>query len=306
LKITPAQVEEIRRRYIAREPVEAICDAIGIKPVTLWRYATRLGIVRPRTRLTVNPHAFDVLNPGACYWAGFLIADGCLLDTSPGASIVSLKLQWRDAAHVERFAKFVQSDAPIAKVTATDRDYAFIRVRATGHLRNRLDELGITPRKSLTAAACSELCKSTDFWRGVIDGDGSIGKRIRPNGTHAAVIRLFSASLEFSRQYAAFVRSRLGVDCSMHTIEKFGRNPKHSMGLTGENAVNMLRLLYTSDGEALERKQSDAKFLMCPENATVSTLRRLRHPDRPVKPDWTNHGDRKRYAREYHHFVKSL
>jgi hypothetical protein len=116
----------------------------------------------------LNREAFkEPLTPIAKYWAGFLMADGCVTD----AGVIVLNLQQRDHGHIEKFRSFVGSEAPtVTYVTTKSVGIRF----CSREMADDLAELGIIPRKSLVSQACASLVDSPEFWRGMFDGDGHV------------------------------------------------------------------------------------------------------------------------------------
>jgi hypothetical protein len=196
---------------------------------------SRLGItlrdpIKARRQLHVNERAFDRLDETAAYWTGFLMADGGIV-----GSKVCLHLQTRDKDHLLKFRKFLGAAHRIRKDVNWNTWRLVISSRA---LVDRLDALGVTPRKSFTAIAPRALESSRHFWRGVIDGDGSLGVDQRQR----LVVQLATASPRLLRQYRAFLASRLN--------RKIAQNGS----VQGEDAITVLRVLYDGAVVSLDRK----------------------------------------------------
>lgn len=121
-----------------------------------------------------NESAFSKYTPEACYWAGFLAADGNISSGSRGKmNRIRLYLAECDIGHLEKFKKFLGSDH---KVTHTPKyrrcSFEFCSSEIAKDL---LEKYGIGPKKSLTYTGPDFL--PDDMWkhfiRGVFDGDGS-------------------------------------------------------------------------------------------------------------------------------------
>lgn len=132
----------------------------------------------------INPKAFVEKDPDSFYWAGFLAADGCI-NRKGGCRI---ELQIGDYGHLEKFKKWLNIYNEIGYTnpgsqhvkslnkTIHSNGSAYIHFTNVDTVKN-LAEYGITPRKSLTYAPPEFCLNSPDFWRGMIDGDGHIGKK---------------------------------------------------------------------------------------------------------------------------------
>lgn len=135
----------------------------------------QLRIGRPPT-CEVNHAAFDVLTPDVAYWMGFFWADGCVHQDAYGSPALILGLAEKDEAHLMKFRAFLSSTHAITrhKKTATSfgGDWFSFRVRS-----QRLCEVLGTRGFAKKDARIPDdvLANSRDFWRGVVDGDGSIG-----------------------------------------------------------------------------------------------------------------------------------
>jgi hypothetical protein len=123
-----------------------------------------------------NVQAFaEPLTKEAQYWIGFLLADGGV-----NGNAIQIKLHRKDRTHLVKLALFL--NLPLSSV----KDYCYFlpktekyQITSSIGFRNQVivDQLakyGIVPRKSLIAQVHPDLEESFDFWRGMIDGDGTI------------------------------------------------------------------------------------------------------------------------------------
>jgi hypothetical protein len=140
-------------------------------------------------RLPVRHGVFDVLTPEAAYWVGMLMADGCVsVKRSPKESWnlspqLILCLHRDDEHHIRRFQEFI--GATRHAISQGENDLSW-ELRGWGNslwsrlavasqaMCNRLTILGVTEAKTFTAKASPEVAMDRDFWRGVIDGDGTV------------------------------------------------------------------------------------------------------------------------------------
>lgn len=126
------------------------------------------------------------LTPEARYWLGFLLSDGYLCGNK-----VNIRLGLLDRVHLDKFLKFLKSESKVYILENQDTtfgkaEYALVSIKSTP-LVQRLRGLGIEYRKSLTAKPLLGLEKDPDFWRGVIDGDGSLRIRKIYNGWYPEI-----------------------------------------------------------------------------------------------------------------------
>jgi hypothetical protein len=121
---------------------------------------------------------FDVIDTEAkAYWLGFINADGCVQAGAVGTAgwqrhSVRVGLKPSDAGHLEKLKADIAAGNPVL----TSPKVASITLSSI-HLTESLIRLGVTPRKSLTAAPWDgpdDLVRH--YWRGMFDGDGTIVK----------------------------------------------------------------------------------------------------------------------------------
>lgn len=102
---------------------------------------------------------------------------------------------------------------------------------------------GVTARKTFTACAHQDLEHSIPFWRGVIDGDGTIRRR-------DYTVSLYTASAAFLGQYQAFLD---GLGLSPARVYRDGAT--FEAALRVDPSRRLLETLYSEEGVALPRKQ---------------------------------------------------
>lgn len=247
--LTEAQLDEAVKLYNGGMSIWKISDVFGIYGQSVWKYLKRRGVKfrnsSERNRdYPVNELAFDSINEQSAYWAGFMMADGCVQNSGKSYAI-SLSLAVVDYRHVELFRDFI---APQAKVFERKKN---IGASCTFRVRSRLlgealIRLGVTPRKSFTAKVCDELALNRDFWRGEIDGDGSI--HLIAEGYWALNL---VGSHDGMMQFAAFCSHILpGFDPTVKATANIFR-----VSMAGRKAAIILKALYDGCSVALERKR---------------------------------------------------
>jgi hypothetical protein len=272
----------ICERYQNGESSWGLARIYGCAPPSIRGVLLRHGIkLRSQARALDTTVFNKPLSAEAAYWIGLLLADGCLSDrlkqrkdgTFARTIRLSLSLKHQDIEHIKKFRQFLKSDATIGTHdgwSSIGRDHsAQINVNASG-FESRLRELGITPRKTATASAPSELLYSRDFWRGVIDGDGSVGitrnkprtkrrnTKSRPDYYERPFITL-GGTPQLIHQWAMFMRS---VDPTILPVQRILSPTFTNLRIGGSKARLVIAHLYSDALISLERKQEIANRII--------------------------------------------
>lgn len=223
-------------------------------PGTIRRYLIDAGI-KLRSHLEchriwhLNEKVFALPSAEGRYWIGMLMADGWVSQTT-GA--INLTLKQSDRAHVERFRRFLEADYRIRTITRCDgRQYASLTVHSR-RLAADLATFGVVERKSLVASV-KYLNMDPDFWRGVVDGDGSVGFHKRGYFS----LRLYGA-YKLTSQFRAFAATI--VKDLRSTVRPC--SSIYSIGFCCRPAELVARALYDNASVALARKVRTVRWLL--------------------------------------------
>ncbi len=157
------QLQIERELQMTRKTIRELIKASDLK------YKTKSEHWLIRYNNTLNEKAFDELTPEACYWIGFLYADGHIAKNRDYSIEIQLSIVDRD--HLEKFKNFLSATNKIT----LDKKKNLVKLRfGSKKLYERLTGLGFTHNKSYNAIPHPLLKNSKDFWRGVVDGDGCL------------------------------------------------------------------------------------------------------------------------------------
>ena len=246
-RLSPQQRDEAVRRYEAGESTVQLSRAFGVAPSAIGGLLARRGVARrtlsaSHRRYTLNEAAFSCVTEQSAYWAGFLMADGCVYKNS-----IILGLDHADVGHVEAFRDFLSAGHPLKK----QRNLMLLSVRSA-RLSEDLATFGVLPNKSLTATV-SRLEADRHFWRGLIDGDGWVGQKM---GRYPA-IHLYG-SQQIIEQFLTFART-------IHPGCRSTVRP-HKMifmaVLSGTSGAAVISALYEDAAVALPRKAEKAHAVL--------------------------------------------
>jgi hypothetical protein len=265
-KLTEAQRTEAVELYAVGRSSLQIGAQFGVSHTTILdllhgRAVAMRSISEAQTVHTLRHDAFDVLTPDAAYWCGFLFADGSAYPSLRGADVVSSGLTASDRGHLEKFRAFLGSTHTIIDVPAktcfgryTRRPKAQFQA-TSGPLAARLRALG---RYEGTIA--EGLVTSCHFWRGVVDGDGSLGLYRDPRPPHLVdyahfqldgSLRLLGAFLTFLGGQGLAGRMKVRPHKSIYRV-----------GTTRGAATRIVNLLYHDAPTALDRKAARASEIL--------------------------------------------
>src|SRR5437899_2412204 len=98
-----------------------------------------------------NEKCFNNLNQNACYWLGYLYADGNLY-INRKKHCYQVDLGSTDKETLLNFIQFLQTNNPIKcrlSKQITHKNFYYIKI-CNQNITNRLFQLGLIPKKSLT------------------------------------------------------------------------------------------------------------------------------------------------------------
>ena len=210
--------------------------------------------------------AFSKPTAAALYWAGFLMADGSIVRRQ-GEPAIDCRLALRDIDHIRALCDFVGRGKPITHKAKGQAPLVGWRV-ISEPMAGDLARWGIVPVKGRLddTAPKGEARLSIDFWRGMIDGDGSIGMSGRSPQVQLTGRR------GISEAFIEFVEANL----MLHLLPRYDRTAKRYLRkvriheypeggatkviLNGKNAVALCELLYANapHGLYLRRKRGAA------------------------------------------------
>lgn len=188
-KVSQERIQKVIELYQQGLPASKIISVVNMTTRTVKTIIERYGIKLNRADLIqkgknnskVNHKILDELTPDALYWIGFLYADGHIEKDRPR---ITLTISSEDENHLIKFKNFFGENLSIRDVTSKKTntslrgritfDSKYYRVAFSSlRIYERLKELGFNHNKTYYIIPDKNLKNSRDFWRGVIDGDGS-------------------------------------------------------------------------------------------------------------------------------------
>ncbi len=199
-----------------------------------------------RHKYTINHNYFhNIDTPNKACWVGFLLADGCILNHNNGYTL-QLHLATKDEKHLKKLKKDIGCNKPLySQFPRQDSKRLDI---CSQKIATDLIKVNIVPRKSLkekVPALPKHLYK--DFWRGMIDGDGSIG--INKKGLWFISL---VGSKDVVNKFASFIKKQLDIPKPTISVGKSGL---HQITYAAITKVYLIaQLLYEGSELYLDRK----------------------------------------------------
>ena len=227
---------------------------------------------RPRS-CALDETVFDQITPTSARWIGFLFADGSILDDRLGARRLAVNLAERDRDHLEKLRSFLGSTHTIGELRHRERKIrtstlqpsrsASFRVRSE-KLVNCLEKYGMAKHKPDRVPRLG-LYRSSAFWAGTVDADGSIGNTLIRGHLYAEIslcgheplLRAFQGFLHKKGITLQLGRTSSGI-WKIHT--------------TGRHARQLIELFYTDESAisaGLQRKVERAHAILRNEPAAA-------------------------------------
>jgi hypothetical protein len=240
-----------------------ISEKLNIGATTVNRILKRNNIDMNRiyhNKYYFNENAFDSNNPETAYWIGFLLTDGCVHEytTKHCSPCITLQLKESDKSILEEYAKFLEYQGLITQ----DKIKRWKISINSYKLAEDLIKFNVTPRKTFYAKAPEIFEDNNLFWRGVMDGDGSMW-----SGEKGILrINLTSASLDLIEQFQEYCNNILDNSSNVNITSFFTKeeNEMYRVVYTGNFALRILDIIYKDNGPKLDRKYN--KYISYKEN----------------------------------------
>lgn len=186
------------------------------------------------------------------YWLGFIAADGAVIGNPSKKMKLSIGLKHTDELHLHKLTRLL-NHGTVKQIDMTKYEGYIGDKRVKGGKIAKLEisssslcrpivERGITPRKTHSLELSEKLKKSRHFWRGYIDGDGSLSKLRNKAGNISTVLNLGGASKSVILDFKDFLEAH-GISTATVKTRNY-KNPFYILTLSGERARMAAELLY--------------------------------------------------------------
>jgi hypothetical protein len=248
-RLTVEQREQLVRDYVAGDSSTLLSRRYKLSGPAVLGLLHRRNVKIRRVTYTVRHDALDDLGADACYWSGFLFADGSVSRRPGYAPSVSVGLARRDVEHLLKLRDFLGSNHAVSLGVSGRHLMCQYSVRSS-RLAGRLVELG-----RYEGPTDPGLLSSRDFWRGLFDGDGSLALCSK-NGRLVPWFGLVGRR-DVLEGFVAFLAEA--------GIRKLTVRPHKSIcrvSSSAGTAVAVAELLYRNASPALDRKMAKASLII--------------------------------------------
>lgn len=188
------------------------------------------------------------------YVIGYIVTDGYLSIDGRHINITS-----KDRGHLYKIRNTLQLQNKIGrKARSTEKIKRYSQLEfGDVNFYKYLNKIGITTRKSLTLGSLKINGEYfSDFFRGVVDGDGNISTWIhRTNRINQWCLRIYSASFSFIEWLNKKIENYFGVKGRLYFKKAVNKNnPIYLLKFGKISACKILKQIYYKDCLSLERK----------------------------------------------------
>lgn len=256
----PADFEKmIFDAYTKGKSSVALKQEYGISPDTVLSIVKRLGGKTRTTKETSRKYDFNhdyfetIDTEDKAYFLGLFLADGCV-----GKKEVILQLNLKDKQILQSFLKCIDGNNKIRYGQQKTNfnftsNYCRISLRSDKMI-NDLNRLGLCSNKTYEMKNLPRIDQNLQkhFWRGVLDGDGSVSVSANKKYLDTAICGHPITMVEFIK----FL--------SQNRIKNSGIKPDHSIFRVRVNRkynLKFLKLLYSNANPDLFLKRKYEKYL---------------------------------------------
>lgn len=231
----------------------------GVGPTAISSHLRRKGIEIRRRGVTdtkLRHSAFSVINDESAYWIGFIAGDGNVYKRNERTS-GEISLFSNDIDVIDQLCAFLNtSNRP--KFLYKGKKISF----CSEQIYIDLVSYGVTPNKSLSLIISDELSENRNFWRGVIEADGSVVVGASSKWWDVG-FALYSGNRNFLEQFVKYCADYACVDVGI-SFNNSKNGHVWQSGVRGEKAIRLAEYFY-SDIEglpAMNRKKQKALELI--------------------------------------------
>jgi intein-encoded DNA endonuclease-like protein len=201
-------------------------------------------------KFAYNVKYFDTYSPESCYWAGYILADGCLRSKRK-----TLEIKTIDEGYLEKFSNSISYEGKIHK----RKNYFDISISGNWFYESLLVNFGIFPRKTFLTEVTTKIPKNllSHYIRGFFDGDGCVTYTSCPtinftSGTYKMLTQLVEIFYE--------IGVRIKNKSKLPKIQNTNLNA-YQLSYSGKNAQKILEWMYKDSNENIRLTRKYNKYI---------------------------------------------
>lgn len=220
---------------------------------------------------------FNLKEPNYSYMFGFMQADGHLHSSTRGRGRMSIELCEKDLYILEKFKDLIKVSSTLSvrtRSTNFKKNYtSFCLNIYNKEFRETIISYGIpSGKKSNIIEPSSYEYSEFDYWRGIIDADGSIGI----TATGKPFLSLATASENLATGFSEFIYKYTGFK---NNVIRNKRDNIYNMMISQEKCQKIIFLLYYKHCLSLPRKYELSKKILNwkrPKNIKIRNEERVK------------------------------
>ena len=259
------QIEDILTRYQNKEPAQRLAKEYGVTINRIKSIVVSNGVFwdnlptnyKLKSGCQINRECFKNFDSEKeLYFFGLLLADGCLVKNT---NSIQIALQTKDVSILKEFSNFLNLNRSPKQLT---RQNGYSLNFADKVIADTLRSVGLESAKSLNEKLPSfyleDCVDMRHFWRGFVDGDGSVMSLL---SYRARGVRLIG-TLELTTAFEKFCRKFANTSEKECIQNKKVNKNCYELSYTGIDASAIANLLYSDCSVSLDRKQEQANHLI--------------------------------------------
>ena len=263
-KFSENQIQDILEKYKNNVSAQRIAKDYGVCIQRIKKIIIDNGEIwdnaptnyKFKTGYKINRDCFSEFNTESeLYFFGLLLADGCIISNS---NRIQLDLHSRDVDVLDKFCSFLGLEKSPRKLNAQD---AYSVRFSDSIIADKLRWQGLESSKSLREKPpkfyTKENLQMRHFWRGFIDGDGSVNSLLTYRSRYLSLI----GTLEMLTAFEDFCRFHLNLGKKAIVQNKTVKKNCYEIRYTGIQSSKIAKLLYSDSAISLDRKKKEADHL---------------------------------------------
>ena len=205
---------------------------------------------------------FDLMVPEVSYMIGLFQTDGHLTSDSRNRGRLVIELKERDSKVLEKIAELLPCNYGIyrreRKTNFSDKLYSSVSLKIYDrNFREWVSKYVPIGKKSNIISIPKEGFSEIDYWRGVVDGDGSLG--ITSKGKGWPFLSLITCREKLASEFCTFIYSFTG---KRKTFSRNCRDNVFNICITKEDTQLVVKNLYYKECLCIERKGISSKSVL--------------------------------------------